>query len=216
MFRFRAGAHIFKYDSVAPRGRIEYCIATSVGSSECFGKGRFDFLNSWQQCSICERTDGAVVRCSDCSKEFHVSCAWKQGYKFGFEIQHVSLFKGVHVHARYLTLLHQVKSSRRDLTVTTTFKTETGCMNAIVSCKDHDHSRRVLYDICETNEGGEVCSFCGYPPQRQLTSMSRRLHFKCIAGHISKHLSDRHMGCSVKQGVWMPCLTGVTNRLQPQ
>ncbi|KAF8347972.1 hypothetical protein F5887DRAFT_881413 [Amanita rubescens] len=88
-------------------------------------------------CCICERVDGAVIRCSDCSKEFHVSCAWKQGYRFGFEIQHV-------------------KSSRRDMTVTTTFKSETGCMNAIVSCKDHDHGRRVIYDICETNDGGET------------------------------------------------------------
>lgn len=30
-------------------------------------------------------------------------------------------------------------------------------MNAIVSCKEHDRSRRDIYDICETNEGGEVC-----------------------------------------------------------
>lgn len=29
-------------------------------------------------------------------------------------------------------------------------------MNAIISCKDHDHARREIYDICETNEGGEV------------------------------------------------------------
>ena len=29
-------------------------------------------------------------------------------------------------------------------------------MNAIVSCKDHDHSKRDIYDICETNESGEV------------------------------------------------------------
>ena len=29
-------------------------------------------------------------------------------------------------------------------------------MNAIVSCKDHDHSKRDIYDLCETNEGGEV------------------------------------------------------------
>ncbi|KIL69139.1 hypothetical protein M378DRAFT_98405 [Amanita muscaria Koide BX008] len=92
----------------------------------------------WEaQCSVCERAEGAVIRCNDCPKEFHVSCAWKQGYRFGFEIQHV-------------------KSSRRELTVTTTFKSETGCMNAIVSCKDHDHSRRIIYDICETNEGGET------------------------------------------------------------
>jgi len=29
-------------------------------------------------------------------------------------------------------------------------------MNAIVSCKDHDHSKRDIYDICETNESGET------------------------------------------------------------
>jgi hypothetical protein len=29
-------------------------------------------------------------------------------------------------------------------------------MNAIVMCKDHDRSKRDIYDICETNEGGEV------------------------------------------------------------
>lgn len=29
-------------------------------------------------------------------------------------------------------------------------------MNAIVSCKDHDRSKRDIYDICETDEGGEV------------------------------------------------------------
>jgi hypothetical protein len=50
----------------------------------------------------------------------------------------------------------KVKSSRRDTTTTVTFKGETGCMNAIISCKDHDHSKRDIYDLCETNEGGEV------------------------------------------------------------
>jgi len=29
-------------------------------------------------------------------------------------------------------------------------------MDAIVSCKDHDHSKRDIYDICETNEIGET------------------------------------------------------------
>ncbi|KAJ7252555.1 hypothetical protein C8J57DRAFT_1187659 [Mycena rebaudengoi] len=29
-------------------------------------------------------------------------------------------------------------------------------MNAIISCKEHDHSKRDIYGICETNEGGEV------------------------------------------------------------
>ncbi|KAG6900023.1 hypothetical protein C0993_004080 [Termitomyces sp. T159_Od127] len=49
-----------------------------------------------------------------------------------------------------------VKSSRRDTTIMTTFKGEHGCMSAIVLCKDHDHSKREIYDICETNEGGET------------------------------------------------------------
>ncbi|PPQ98048.1 hypothetical protein CVT26_003043 [Gymnopilus dilepis] len=89
------------------------------------------------RCCLCGETEGAVIRCSDCSKEFHASCAWKQGHKFGFEIQ-------------------PVKSSRRDSTITVNFKGESGCMNAIVSCKDHDHSKRDIYDICETNEGGET------------------------------------------------------------
>ncbi|KAF8997921.1 hypothetical protein BDQ17DRAFT_1362847 [Cyathus striatus] len=94
--------------------------------------------HKWEaNCSICNQVQGAVIRCSDCNKEYHASCAWKQEYKFGFEIQ-------------------PVKSSRRDTTITTTFKGETGAMNAIVSCKDHDHSKRDIYDICETNEGGET------------------------------------------------------------
>jgi hypothetical protein len=89
------------------------------------------------KCCLCSEPEGAVIRCNDCSKEFHASCAWKQGHKFGFEIQ-------------------PVKSSRRDTTIITTFKGESGCMNAIVSCKEHDHSKRDIYDICETNEGGET------------------------------------------------------------
>ncbi|KAF9560108.1 hypothetical protein CPC08DRAFT_708307 [Agrocybe pediades] len=89
------------------------------------------------RCCLCGEIEGAVIRCSDCPKEFHASCAWKQGHKFGFEIQ-------------------PVKSSRRDTTITTTFKGESGCMNAIVSCREHDHSKRDIYDICETNEGGET------------------------------------------------------------
>ncbi|KAG5725072.1 Lid2 complex component snt2 [Termitomyces sp. T112] len=89
------------------------------------------------RCSICTRPGGSVVRCNDCPKEYHASCAWKEGHRFGFEIQ-------------------PVKSSRRDTTIMMTFKGEHGCMNAIISCKDHDHSKRDIYDICETNEGGET------------------------------------------------------------
>ncbi|KAJ6619944.1 hypothetical protein B0H10DRAFT_1912520 [Mycena sp. CBHHK59/15] len=89
------------------------------------------------KCSLCGDVQGAVIRCCDCNKEYHASCAWRHGHKFGFEIQ-------------------PVKSSRRETTITTTFKGESGCMNAIISCKEHDHSKRDIYSICETNEGGET------------------------------------------------------------
>ncbi|KAL0060485.1 putative PHD type zinc finger protein with BAH domain-containing protein [Marasmius tenuissimus] len=88
------------------------------------------------RCSICREKEGAVVRCWHCSKDFHVSCAWSAGYKFGFEIQ-------------------PVKSSRRETTTTATFQGESGLMAAVVICKDHDFAKRRIYDICETDEGGE-------------------------------------------------------------
>ncbi|KAJ7252562.1 hypothetical protein C8J57DRAFT_1661627 [Mycena rebaudengoi] len=88
------------------------------------------------RCSLCGDAQGAVIRCCDCNKEYHASCAWKHGHKFA-EIQ-------------------PVKSSRRETIITTTFKGESGCMNAIISCKEHDHSKRDIYGICETNEGGET------------------------------------------------------------
>ncbi|KAF8892173.1 hypothetical protein BD779DRAFT_1670511 [Infundibulicybe gibba] len=88
-------------------------------------------------CCLCGMAGGAVIRCNDCTKEFHASCAWKREFKFGFEIQ-------------------PVKSSRRDTTTITTFRGETGCMNPIVLCKEHDSNKREIYGICDTNEGGET------------------------------------------------------------
>lgn len=89
------------------------------------------------KCCLCGEVEGAVIKCNDCPKEFHISCAWKQHHTFGFEIQ-------------------PVKSSRRDTTITTTFNGESGSMNPIVSCGDHNHSKRDIYPICETNEGEET------------------------------------------------------------
>ncbi|KAJ7504211.1 hypothetical protein B0H11DRAFT_2154460 [Mycena galericulata] len=98
---------------------------------------RHPLLMYGQKCSLCGDTQGAVIRCCDCNKEYHASCAWRHGHTFGFEIQ-------------------PVKSSRRETTITTTFKGESGCMSAVISCKEHDHSQRDIYGICETNEGGQT------------------------------------------------------------
>ena len=37
-----------------------------------------------------------------------------------------------------------------------TFKRVTGAMNAVVFCKEHPSYKRDVYDICATNDVGEV------------------------------------------------------------
>ncbi|PCH36401.1 hypothetical protein WOLCODRAFT_81894 [Wolfiporia cocos MD-104 SS10] len=85
-------------------------------------------------CNICNQSGGAVIRCCECPAEYHVSCAWKHGHKFGFEVKH----------------------SRRESTTMVEFKDSTGCMVPAVICKGHIGHRRELYDICDTNELGET------------------------------------------------------------
>ncbi|TBU61777.1 hypothetical protein BD310DRAFT_919862 [Dichomitus squalens] len=95
-------------------------------------------VHRWQNnCTLCDREDGAVVQCSECPAEFHVSCAWKQGHKFGFEVQ-------------------QVKSRCRETTPTVEFKGQAGLLVPVVVCKSHVGHKRQIYDICETNDAGET------------------------------------------------------------
>ncbi|KAL5536689.1 SNT2 [Sanghuangporus sanghuang] len=114
------------------------------------------------KCCLCNIPGGAVVRCGNCPKEYHVSCAWKYGHKFGFEIQ-------------------PVKSSRRDVTSMVTFKRETGAMNAVICCKDHSSYRRDTYDICDTNDVGETAlqvyaRTYKQAPTQQIHSLLRKAH----------------------------------------
>ena len=72
-------------------------------------------------------------------------------------------------------------------------------MNAIVSCKDHDHSKRDIYDICETNESGEVrfenkVVIMIFPPSFPLY----RLRCKYIVGPTNKFPLVMDMGSFVK------------------
>lgn len=89
------------------------------------------------KCDLCNFSRGSCIRCVDCCKEFHVSCAWSSGRRFGFEIQ-------------------QVKSSRRDATVLATFKGETGSMTPVVQCVEHDQLKRHIHEMCELGENGET------------------------------------------------------------
>ncbi|KAL7414873.1 hypothetical protein BDY24DRAFT_414071 [Mrakia frigida] len=76
-------------------------------------------------CSICSKQGGAVIKCNDCPKVFHVACGMSKGYRFGFEIS-------------------LVKSSRKDIIVAQ-FKEESGQMRAAAFCNEHDLKDRVIY-----------------------------------------------------------------------
>lgn len=61
--------------------------------------------------------------------------------------------------SRLLTASLQVKASRRDTTTMVDFNDDTGCMVPLIICKGHTNHRRELYEICDTNEFGEVSHF---------------------------------------------------------
>lgn len=74
------------------------------------------------------------------------------------------------------------------------FRGEPGCMNAIISCKEHDHSRRQIYEICETDDGGEVSYRCTYSDfLKMLTSfLQSALQVYCRAYKQVPQVSQTH------------------------
>lgn len=44
-----------------------------------------------QRCTLCGDAGGTVIRCNDCVREYHISCAWRNGHRFGFEFQLASV-----------------------------------------------------------------------------------------------------------------------------
>lgn len=125
-----------------------------------------------QNCTLCDREDGAVIQCSECPAEYHVSCAWKQGHKFGFEIQQVRPSQdGIQTRKQTKVaslLFTQAKNMRREGTPAVDFKGQSGLMVPSVICKGHISHKRQVYDICDTNDAGEVRSFlCFFLPVRQ-------------------------------------------------
>ncbi|TID16526.1 hypothetical protein E6O75_ATG11644 [Venturia nashicola] len=74
-----------------------------------------------QICKLCKTAQGACVACHHCNANFHIACAYQQGYSFGFDIT-------------------PVKASRRDAVTTVTVGAETGFMTAAIWCKEHASS----------------------------------------------------------------------------
>ncbi|SAM86060.1 uncharacterized protein UBRO_07994 [Ustilago bromivora] len=99
-------------------------------------------LPAWRyeaECCICHTPKGACVTCSEpfCRKTFHVSCAHNQlpAFTLAFEIL-------------------PVKSTRREVVSTLTFKGETGHMVPQVWCKEHKEiaKSKKLYDVAEVDQ----------------------------------------------------------------
>lgn len=82
----------------------------------------------------------------------------------------------------------QVKGTRRDNHTTTIFKGESGCMNTVISRKEHNHSRHQIYEICETDNGGEVCYLCLL--LSSLLTYIHRSHYKFTVEPTNKYLKS--------------------------
>jgi hypothetical protein len=93
---FHTRDNIHRYFSSSIGRRSKYCGSSQVVSCEFLCIALVDcrrfIIEIEQKCFLCGEVEGAAIRCNDCNKEFHASCAWKQGHKFGFEIQPVSLY----------------------------------------------------------------------------------------------------------------------------
>lgn len=84
-------------------------------------------------CTICGTINGACISCAVCSDLFHVGCAGRSNYVFGFDVQ-------------------PVKSTRRDHFKTVKIGKESGILNAVVMCPHHHKQIRGLHGTNELVE----------------------------------------------------------------
>lgn len=153
---------------------IRQCYRTHVAKSTPFAISRIWWVNDLgpfavtasrlntcvQHCTICNKDEGACVKCDSCPNTFHISCAWSAGYRFSFEI------------------LPFKEEWRNELGRTATFKEETGDMRALVLCKGHPWTySRLLYDLGQKDRGTDLVSRrCASCSHAKLTQLLDRLH----------------------------------------
>ncbi|KIR72301.1 hypothetical protein I310_03703 [Cryptococcus deuterogattii CA1014] len=115
---------------------VEYANATSFKQVEgIMNIGGDRWMTA---CSLCGQSDGAVINCSDCDIQFHVSCAWLSGLTLGFEF-------------------NLAKPGKSHGEIVIKFKDCEGVMSAGVWCKSHDLSGRVIHGIFDVEpDGGET------------------------------------------------------------
>jgi len=96
-------------------------------------------LPSWrwtEPCSFCQQTGGgAVVKCPDCSMKFHLSCAWRNQLRFGFE-------------------LTPKKARETGDPPLITFRGVSGILEPFVWCNAHIlEQNRIVWGPCDASEG---------------------------------------------------------------
>lgn len=89
-----------------------------------------------QQCTLSGEAGGAVIQCSDCVREYHVSCAWRNG----FELQPVSTFHHSLRRPKFIAL-----PPRSGVIVATPSQPRSKAIRApVICCQERDAIKRVL------------------------------------------------------------------------
>lgn len=122
-----------------------------------------------QQCVICkERGVGCTVKCEDCLKHVHVSCAWAAGYKFAFEVQPVRNKKRLPKDTVLLTFKGEegalacsharANPRRRADPSPARIVVSTGVLLPCVWCPDHHftHAERKTYDLGARDQASKM------------------------------------------------------------
>ena len=69
-------------------------------------------------CKLCKTNSGVCVTCHKCPATFHITCAQSHNYPMGFDVT-------------------PVKGSRRDTVNSVTLGNESGCVEAVIYCREH-------------------------------------------------------------------------------
>lgn len=115
---------------------IKFGIAEELEPAEGFGLIPRDRYR--ETCKLCQTTNGACVSCHfpGCNAKFHVGCALRAEYTFGFDVM-------------------PVKGSRRDSTVTMKMGGEVGSVVPSIWCPTHVIPT-IVHEISEATEEGQT------------------------------------------------------------
>ncbi|GAA6010718.1 hypothetical protein JCM11491_002912 [Sporobolomyces phaffii] len=120
---------------------LRFSEPSSLKTVEAFANLSLQRAN--EKCCICyQRGVGVTLNCQECSKRFHVACAYAKGYKFAFEVQ--------------VPVVNNKKKLKEIITVK--FKDQEGVLTPCVWCTDHPYTNpdRKTYDIGSRDQSAKI------------------------------------------------------------